>query len=167
MNRYDDWQSRGVVSFLRSDLVWNCSTNGRSLSRPSLWCARGAAGQAAAPVLRLLLVIHKLRIIPVVWHHLHHLPMGLVFNMGIVLFHRALCLEGLQVCYICAGEYLFVCACARVRENRIESVAMHFYMSSHWFLHMKHHGRADLNTYSWAILLSCDTVAIKALKALA
>lgn len=90
--------------------------------------------------------------------------MGLVFNMGIVLFHRALCLEGLQQFYICAGEYLFVCACAYVREDRIESVAMHFYMSSHWFLHMKHHGSEDLNTRSSAILLRFkSTVAINAL----
>lgn len=152
----------GDVSFLRNDQVWNGSTNthkwkiGRSVSRPSLWWARGAAGQAAARVLpRLLLVIHKLRLIPVVWCHLHHLPMDLFFNMGTISFHRAFCLEGLHVCYICACAYLFVCACAcvlmclcaYVRENRRESVAMHFYMSSHWSLHMKHYGRAELNTW--------------------
>lgn len=151
----EPWASSGVT---KSEMAAQTRTNGRSersVSGPSLWCARGAAGQAAAHVLpRLLLVIHKLRLIPVVWCHLHHLPMDLVFNMGAISFHRAFCLEGLHVCYICACAYLFVracacvlmCPCACVRENRRESVAMHFYMSSHWSLHMKHHGRAELNT---------------------
>lgn len=98
-----------------------------------------SAISAAVHGLPRRMVIPKLKLIPVVWCHLHPLPEGVIFNMGPLLFHRALC-WGVQVCYICAGVCLLVCACARVslreRGRAGESVAMHFYTSSHWSLHM-------------------------------
>lgn len=49
---------------------------------------------------------------------------------------------------VCVNASLWAC----VSENRREkSVAMHFYTSSHWSLHMKHHSRDELKTQSWAI----------------
>lgn len=143
-------------------------------------CARSAAGRAAARVLpRLLLVIHKLRLIPVVWCHLHHLPKGVIFNMGPLLFHRALCWGvymsaiSVQAC-IYLSVHVRACVLMCLREyvwegegtGEKESVAMHFYTSSHWSLHMKHHGREDLSTYSWAIFLWCNNTCSKSTESL-
>lgn len=152
----------------------NTHTQRISFQTKPMTCARSAAGRAAARVLpRPLLVIHKLRLIPVVWCHLHHLPEGVIFNMGPLLFHRALCWVGGRwrwwwgvtwVLYLCRRVFICLCMCVCVNvpvwvcvrgremeQGEKESVAMHFYTSSHWSLHMKHHGREELNTYSWAI----------------
>lgn len=104
---------------------------------------------------------------------------GCNLSYGAIIIPQSLVLcwlGGVHVCYICAGVYLFVRACVcvnvpvwecvRERTGEKESVAMHFYTSSHWSLHMKHHGRKELNTYGWAIFLWCNnTLAVKAVKA--
>lgn len=86
-------------------------------------CTSSAAGLAAAHVLpRLLLGIHKLRLIPAVWCHLHHLPQGVIFNMGQLLFHRALCWGGyicvisVQAC-IYLSTHVHVCVLMRLCEH--------------------------------------------------
>lgn len=86
-------------------------------------CTSSAAGLAAAHVLpRLLLGIHKLRLIPAVWCHLHQLPQGVIFNMGPLLFHRALCWGGyicvisVQAC-IYLSTHVHVCVLMRLCEH--------------------------------------------------
>lgn len=97
-----------------------------------------AAGWAVAHVLPrlqqlllmlLVLVIHKLRLIPVVWCHLHRLPEGAVFNTGPLLFHRALCWGWALTCvlylyrrvficlYVCVCVLMCVCKWVRKRER--------------------------------------------------
>lgn len=87
------------------------------------------------------------------------------------MFGGYMCASSVQAC-VYLSVNVRVCVCVNVpvyvweRGSRKESVAMHFYTSSHWSLHMKHHGREELNTYSWAISLWCNnTLAVKALKA--
>lgn len=119
-----------------------------------------------------------------VWCHLHHLPEGVLFNMGPLLFHSALCCwwgRGYMcaisvlpcIClsvHVCVCVLMCLCEYVRTRESERtrekESVAMHFYTSSHWSLHMKNHGREKMNTHSWAIFLWCNNIlAIKARRA--
>lgn len=88
----------GAISFLllgmvESEMAAQARTNGRSVSKSGEWCTRSATGKAAVHVPWQLLVIHKLRLIRVAWCHLHHLPKGAVFNMGILLHQRFLCVD--------------------------------------------------------------------------
>lgn len=83
-------------------------------------CVMSTAGWAMVHVLPrlLLLVIHKLRPTPVVWCHLHHLPEAVRFNMGPLLFHRALCWGvGLHVLYLCSHVFICLCSCVCERES--------------------------------------------------
>lgn len=76
--------------------------------------------------------------------------------MGLLLLHKALSWGvGLHVLYLCSHVFICLCSCVcvceqreieRERESVKESVAMHFYTSSHCYLHMKHHGSDKLNT---------------------
>ena len=100
---YDYRQGWGAAGCHRRLTIWNgnssiythtrAHTQKRiSFQTEAMAGVRSAAGQAAVHVLlQLALVIHKLELTPVVWCHLHHLLVGLVFNMGPLWFLRALC----------------------------------------------------------------------------
>lgn len=78
--------------------------------------------------------------------------MGLVFNKWTKLLDSGL--QGL-----CMHWQGFVCEYESVSERR-ESVAMHFYMSSHWSLHIKHDGRTQLNMSHF----QCDATLLQGKK---
>lgn len=134
------------------------------------WAAR-AAGRAVAHVFpQQLLVIHKLRLIPVC-DAIYIICLRVYSLIWDRYYSTVPCVaggvEGTCALYLCCLVFVCLCMCVcvlmclceyvRTRESERtrekESVAMHFYTSSHWSLHMKNHGREKMNTHSWAIFL--------------
>lgn len=105
------WRSRGPSH--KSDcLKWKNTQSIDQPLAPVTWEMSESGWAAVHAFPWMLLVIHKWRLIPVKWCHLHHLPKGVICKTGPWLYLRAY-----GVCYIGQCLYLFVFACVWESEN--------------------------------------------------